>query len=470
MTTPLRLFMMIVLLVAGCNWKKNPYYCPGAPDNNCTEDASPGSHACTNSAQCLAPTAICDLQSSLCVECTTTQASACSGTLPVCGADDRCRGCTSHAECPNSGACLPDGSCAIAGDVAYIAPSPAGTDNAMCSKEAPCTTVAKALATGRRYLKLQGTMDEAVTIKDQAVILLAEPGAMLTRTSNGNILVIDGTSDVQISDLAINGASGSGAGISLPSGGNQSLTLRRVTMSGNNGTGGAITVSGGALSIYQSTISSNSGTGGAITTSGGMVNVYQSTISSNNGMNGAIIASGGTVNIYQSTINSNSGGGVSLSATSFDLENNIIAKNGSVVTAYGGVLINQLGSGAHTLEFNTIAQNGANTGFTAGVTCQLVVQPVSFGSNIVYGNTGMQVSGTNCAWTYSDIGPDTVSGTGNLNSDPLFVNAAQGNFHLTGSSPVIDQADPNATLAVDIDGNPRPQGGRRDIGADEYTP
>ena len=212
------------------------------------------------------------------VQCTATEASACSGTLPVCGTDDRCRGCISHAECPSSAACLPDGSCASAADVAYVAPGPAGTDNATCSIEAPCTTVAKALATGRRYLKLQGTTDEAVTIKDQAVIVLADPGASLTRTSNGNILVIDGTSDVQISDLTINGASGSGAGISLPSGGSQSLTLRRVTMSGNNGTGGAFTASGGAVSIYQSTISSNSGTGGAVTASGGTVNIYQSTI------------------------------------------------------------------------------------------------------------------------------------------------------------------------------------------------
>ena len=363
---------MIVFLAAGCNWKKNPYYCPGAPDNNCTEDAAPGSHACTNSAQCLAPTGICDLQSKLCVECTTTQASACSGTRPVCGADDGCRGCLSHAECPGSGACLPDGSCAIAADVAYIAPGPAGTDNAMCSKESPCTTVAKALATGRRYLKLQGTTDEAVTIKDQVVIVLAEPGAMLTRTSNGNILVIDGTSDVQISDLAINGASGTGAGISLPSGGSQSLTLRRVTMSGNNGTNGAITASGGTVNIYQSTIASNSG------------------------MNGAITAAGSVFNIYQSTITGNSGGGVSLSATSFDLENNIIAKNGSVVTAYGGVLINQLGSGAHTLEFNTIAQNGANTRFTTNMTYQLMIQPISSKNNIVYNNTDIQINGTNC--------------------------------------------------------------------------
>ena len=62
-----------------------------------------------------------------------------------------------------------------------------------------------------------------------------------------------------------------------------------------------------------------------------------------------------------------------------------------------------------------------------------------------------------------------MTGTGNLNSDPLFVNVAQGNFRITGSSPVIDQADPYAPLAVDIDGHYRPQGRRCDIGAYEYS-
>lgn len=417
----LRFLVVLVLLGAGCARHVNPYYCSSGSDDNCPEDAG-GPHRCTDSAQCLAPTSICKTPSNTCVQCTTTQAAACSGTSPVCGAGDSCRGCTSHAECAGSNTCLPDGSCAIAGDVAYIAPGPEGTDNVVCSLATPCTKVANALATGRRYLKFQGTTDEAVTIKDRNVIMLADPGATLTRTSNGNILIVDGTSDVQIYGLAINGASGNGAGISLPNGGSQALTLTRVTMSLNNGTGGAIT------------------------------------------------ASGGTLKLQRCTIYGNGGGGLSLSATSFDLENNLIAKNGSASTLYGGVLINQLGSGAHTLEFNTIAQNVGNTGFTTGVTCQLIAQPISFGNNIVYGNSSSQVSGMNCAWTYSDIGPDTVSGIGNLNADPLYVDAAQGNLHLTSGSPAINQADPNAALAVDLDGNARPQGGRRDIGADEYTP
>ena len=57
-----------------------------------------------------------------------------------------------------------------------------------------------------------------------------------------------------------------------------------------------------------------------------------------------------------------------------------------------------------------------------------------------------------------------------MNDDPLFVDPGNGKFHIMGSSRVIDKADPDATLAVYIDGDARPQGERRDIGADEFTP
>jgi hypothetical protein len=94
--------------------------------------------------------------------------------------------------------------------------------------------------------------------------------------------------------------------------------------------------------------------------------------------------------------------------------------------------------------------------------------PFVLTNSIVYDNgTGPQVEGANCSWTYSDIGPMGVSGTGNINAPPMFVNLMLGNFHLQSGSPAKDAADPAASLAVDIDGDTRPQGTGRDMGADE---
>ncbi len=50
--------------------------------------------------------------------------------------------------------------------------------------------------------------------------------------------------------------------------------------------------------------------------------------------------------------------------------------------------------------------------------------------------------------TYSDIG-GSWSGTGNINADPLFVDAGSGDFHLTSSSPCIDAGDPTSPLDPD---------------------
>jgi hypothetical protein len=50
------------------------------------------------------------------------------------------------------------------------------------------------------------------------------------------------------------------------------------------------------------------------------------------------------------------------------------------------------------------------------------------------------------------------------------VDAINKNYHLNAASPMKDQANPAATLANDFDGDSRPQGTARDIGADEISP
>ena len=76
--------------------------------------------------------------------------------------------------------------------------------------------------------------------------------------------------------------------------------------------------------------------------------------------------------------------------------------------------------------------------------------------------------------TYSDVMGGHV-GEGNLDLDPLFVDAANGDFHLSVGSPVIDMGS-GAALVVDFEGDPRILDGNGDgvaivdMGADEYNP
>lgn len=73
-----------------------------------------------------------------------------------------------------------------------------------------------------------------------------------------------------------------------------------------------------------------------------------------------------------------------------------------------------------------------------------------------------------------DLHNDETKGTNtlshNLTSDPKFVNAKDGDFHLQEGSPAIDRgADLSEQgIRTDFEGDKRPQGERYDIGADEF--
>lgn len=68
--------------------------------------------------------------------------------------------------------------------------------------------------------------------------------------------------------------------------------------------------------------------------------------------------------------------------------------------------------------------------------------------------------------------PAHYSQAHNLNSDPVFMDPTNGNYHLAPTSPCIDAASDLAPAFPneDFDGDPRPQGEAPDIGADEFRP
>lgn len=404
----MKLLVAYVGLLVACSGP-NPNYCALAHDFNCSELDAGGN--CRP---------------------------ACTEKTPVCGLDSTCHACTAHSEC-TSNVCLLDGSCGDATNVAYV--DPRGTSNASCSQAMPCRTITAGLATRRPVVKVTGTIEDVVMIGAN-VTILADPNAKLTSTNLAALVTITGTSTATIADLELSHAIG--YGVVIPMGTSATLTLIRVRID-NNSMGG-VALRSGSLTVQQSTLTENSGLG--------------------------INATGGQLTVVRSSITHNASAGVLINAAKFDLENNFITNNHGP-----GVQVAAIPTGQQPalIEFNTLMANAVDSG-AAGIDCSGTTSNMTFIDNLIYGNlTGgsptTQISGASCKYSYSDIGPGAViSGSGNLAADPLVINLAQEEDHLTALSPCRDAADAASSVTLDYEGDMRPQGGRSDIGADEYHP
>jgi hypothetical protein len=427
-------------IVVSCHRDNN--YCPGPGYLN--KDCRTPIDAvvdCTVSGCSEPGKAVCDDVSNTCVQCTVAaQATACAVENPICGDNNVCRGCQAHSECA-SAACTPDGSCAAEGEVAYVAPT--GTGMA-CSKAEPCKEVKKALETSRPYVKFSGVTDEKVVVDNQTVTFLADPGAKLMSSKNGILLEIKASSKVSIADLEITGASGmNNPGVFLPPGNSATVALLRVRITNN--TGGGLSASGGSLTVSQSTFSGNTGQG--------------------------LSASGGSLTVSQSTFSGNTGGGISALNTTFDITNNFIFRNGNSSTAIvGGASLTPSAFGTSVFAFNTVVDNQIknSSSLSGGVSCD--TSGFAAANNIVvrnFVNNDRDQPNSNtqqglCTYPTSSIAA-VVTGLNFASPDnePY-------NYHLLAGSSAIDQATTASTVTVDIDGDSRPQGGQKDIGADEY--
>jgi len=81
---------------------------------------------------------------------------------------------------------------------------------------------------------------------------------------------------------------------------------------------------------------------------------------------------------------------------------------------------------------------------------------------------GVEIYGEDCLVEYCNV-MGGYSGTGNIDSDPLFVDPAAGDLHLRAISPCRDAGNNNAPHLNDwdVDGDPRFEDGIVDMGADE---
>jgi hypothetical protein len=324
-------------------------------------------------------------------------------------------------------------------------------------------------------------------------------GGSIYSFSEANGVTTDSALPAITSEITINGNGAtirrSGASTSFRVIYNQGgkLTLNNLTVSGGStgsSPGGGV-MNTGTLTITSSTISNNSaGTnkGGGVYNLSGTAKILNSTITGNSANlgGGLLNISGGTVAIIGSTIASNSatdsGGGLYNNSASSTITVINSAVSGNTASVYGAGIRN---SNFATLTLiNTTVTGNVSSGYASAVmtdnsavttiqnsTIAANYDPgsgvsvsnsasVTLANSIVWGNSGGLANTVSASYSLIQGG---YAGTGNLNVDPLFVNALApsstpstgGDYHLQSTSPAIDAGSYSALPAdtYDLDGD-----------------
>ena len=257
-----------------------------------------------------------------------------------------------------------------------------------------------------------------------------------------------GETSAVISGLTIkNGyeSSGSGGGIDNVSVG---VTVQNCVLSSN--TAGASPGGGGGIANVSGsspiTITGCTFTGNAVNNNGGGI------FNDNEGSGGITVKN---CIFTGNTAPNNSGGGIfskSLVSSTVSVTNCALAGNSA---SYGGGLyVSARSSGAISVTNCTLTGNSATT--SGGVYTALDSGSVTFTNDIVYGDTGGEISGSGITFAYCDI-QGGYTGTAIVNAGPLFVSGTQPyNLHLLAGSPCLGAGTSSGAPTTTIDGVTRP--------------
>jgi hypothetical protein len=359
-----------------------------------------------------------------------TACGVCPPDSPVCDSDSTtCRGCYQDAECPDhvcsesTGLCIPDA------QTLYVRNG--GNDANLCTHDAPCANVSRAL-------QLVDQVHNTIKIYDgnysdafasTASYLLSGEGNQNTNAtihykSNGHahVLEVDSGGTVVVEGVSFDG----GMQETMRAQGNSTLTL------------------------YNAEIE-NSPIGG-IDSAMSNIHLYFSTVHDSGGTEPGVNIVGGSLSMLRSLMYDQANACVHVQSAKYDIENTFLLGCTTVAFDQVGIVENPA-----TFTFNTIANSGT------AVTCAGAINV----KNSIFANNGMSPQiPANASATYSLFTDTPPTGTGNIMGDPNFV--ASDDFHINFPSPAIDSAEPNSTNNIDFDGDFRPHFNKWDIGADEH--
>jgi len=274
-------------------------------------------------------------------------------------------------------------------------------------------------------------------------------GAMLYPMGNSSSVIVRNNTFINNSAKEFGG----GCWIRCPAG-NASVVYKSNTLTKNSaseaggGGGTYIEIESGGIDLSDNMLAENSsaweGGGLWISNNGGTLEIRNNTFSKNNSDK-----NGGGANIF-------------LDSGTATIDHNIFTEN--IVSESGGGLCLSTTTGNLNIFNNTFYSNNAGDGGDVYLYFDDASSGCSFYNNILYGSSEQSFSfsgDSTVTATYSDIESGTGQlwfGTGCIDSDPLFTDPGNGDFHLTWAdfpvsntfkSPCIDAGDPGSPLDQD---------------------
>jgi predicted outer membrane repeat protein len=287
--------------------------------------------------------------------------------------------------------------------------------------------------------------------------------------------IYDATASTTIIDCVFEGNIAVGAGGAISTAGSGSKVILNCTFIANTsiGAGGAVMVIETNLTISNCTFSGNTvpfGSGGAIYNYGGSPTVTGCTFSGNfagryegyGGKGGAMFnwaySSPTVVNCtFRGNTAHASGGAISSRRSSPTVANCVFSGN-TAGAAGGGMSSNESSS---TVVNCTLSGNSALSGNALAFDSHEQQSPSDIlMANCILWDGGDEIwnhDGSTINITYSNV-EGGYPGTGNMDTDPMCVDPANGDLHLLRGSPCIDAGDNTAVppgIRRDLDGNPR---------------
>ncbi len=270
----------------------------------------------------------------------------------------------------------------------------------------------------------------------------------------GGIASVDNDAQIVHNDILSNTASYFGGGLLVTAG-------TQYMVQGNTLQGNTASYGGGAL-VYSATgvIAGNRIVSNAAQTRGGGLYLYQ------------YVTATLDANLVLGNTSLGEGGGIAIrfNSSPVTLTNHMIAHNSAALD--GGGMYIYAGNAVRFIN-NTLVDNNHGSG-KVGVAL-LSSLPVTLTNNVIVGHSvAISVAaGSTAVLTRNDYWDNTIgvsgqiSGATDMTLDPQFEDRAAGDYHLALNSAVIDKGDDSVSVPFDFEGDPRPRGGKMDIGADE---